>query len=41
MASSYSTGISVGTGSIACGNVIDGFISGTGTYEGLNVVSGG
>ena len=39
MASSYSTGISVGTGSIACGNVIDGFISGSGTYEGLNITS--
>ena len=39
MASSYSTGISVGTGSIACGNVVKGSITGSGTFSGLNITS--
>ena len=38
---SYSASVSVGAGSIACGNVVKGSITGSGTFSGLNVVSGG
>ena len=36
---SYSASVSVGAGSIACGNVVKGSITGSGTFSGLNITS--